>query len=200
MNALISGLSTGLSLIVSIGAQNNYVLKKGLEKNNILLCVFVCITIDIFLITFGVLGFGELIKNSHIMLKIATYGGASFLFLYALLSFKSCFSSDRCLKQDKTKNKQSKKTIFITLLAFSLLNPHVYLDTVILIGSISTQFDSLNKIYFTLGTFIASILWFLSLGYLSRFLLPIFQKQISWKVLDFIIGCTMLYLSIKILN
>ena len=88
MNALISGFSTGLSLIVSIGAQNNYVLKKGLEKNNICY-VCLCITIDIFLITFGVMGFGELIKSSNFILKIASYGGASFLLLYAILLLKA---------------------------------------------------------------------------------------------------------------
>lgn len=188
MSALISGFTLSLSLILAIGAQNAFVLKQGLRKHHVILVCSICATSDAILILAGIAGFGALVKQFPSLQVVASLGGAAFLFAYGTRSFFSAFRNQHGLDPVGDTTQSAWKTALVCL-AFTWLNPHVYLDTVVLIGSISTQYDDL--IMFGLGACAASFVFFFSLGYGARLLTPIFHKPISWKVLEFIIGIVM---------
>lgn len=138
-----------------------------------------------------------MLETSPTLLTIAKWGGFIFLGYYGFRSFKSVFYP-HALEMDKKKVKPSiKKTVFLTL-AFSLLNPHTYLDTVVLLGSVSSQFSDAEQPSFALGACFASFVWFFSLGYGARFLGPLFTKPKAWQVLDFIVGCMMWIIALAI--
>ncbi|MBX9806051.1 MAG: LysE/ArgO family amino acid transporter [Alphaproteobacteria bacterium] len=196
---LLEGFGTGAGLIIAIGAQNAFVLKQGILKNHVLVTVLICAVIDAFLIMLGVGGFGRLLTSSSLLLAIARWGGAAFLFYYGLRSFRSIFKTES-LKINKGRGHMpTLKESITTVLALSLLNPHVYLDTVVLVGSIGAQFPSFERFYFTLGAIVASFVWFFSLGFGAQFLGPLFQKPIAWKILDFIIGCVMWLIALMLI-
>ncbi|MBW8309168.1 MAG: LysE/ArgO family amino acid transporter [Candidatus Paracaedibacteraceae bacterium] len=156
-----------------------------------------CSLIDTILTLLGVFGFATLLETSPTLLTIAKWGGFIFLGYYGFRSFKSVFYP-HALEMDKKKVKPSiKKTVFLTL-AFSLLNPHTYLDTVVLLGSVSSQFSDAEQPSFALGACFASFVWFFSLGYGARFLGPLFTKPKAWQVLDFIVGCMMWIIALAI--
>lgn len=188
MTALISGFTLSLSLILAIGAQNAFVLKQGLRKHHVFLVCSICAISDAILILAGIAGFGALVKQFPTLQVVASLGGAAFLFAYGTRSFFSAFRNQHGLDPVGDTTQSAWKTALVCL-AFTWLNPHVYLDTVVLIGSISTQYDDL--IMFGLGACAASFVFFFSLGYGARLLTPIFHKPISWKVLEFIIGIVM---------
>lgn len=190
MSAYLSGLFLGLSLILAIGAQNAFVLKQGLKKNHVLITCLICSISDALLITLGVLGFGLIISEAPFVEPVARYGGALFLTIYGVRSLISSWKTKHALSPEES-NRVSLKTSILTCLAFTWLNPHVYLDTVVLMGSISSQFDD-SKFFFTLGAVSASFIFFFILGYGARFLIPFFKKTISWKILEFLIGVVML--------
>ena len=198
LQAFISGFFTSLSLILAIGAQNAFVLKQGIKRENIFIICLICAISDAVLIFAGVFGLGSLVQNFPIIKQIALYGGFLFLLFYALMSFHSCFFKD--LRMDTSSDyarSNLKKNILLTL-AFTWLNPHVYLDTMILIGSVSTKFKDENLI-FGVGASLASFCFFFALGYLARFLAPIFARPISWKILEFFVGLIMLALAFMLL-
>ncbi len=184
------GFGVGLGLIVAIGAQNAFVIKQGLLNNQVFIIALTCALIDAILIAIGVAGLGSMISTNKILLGIAKYGGAIFLICYGIRSFYSAFKDD-ILYISNDDSKLKRKDAFITVLAVSLLNPHLYLDTCVLIGTIGSQFTAYNRLYFAIGAISASFIWFFSIGYGARLLLPIFQKPIAWKILDFIIGIIM---------
>lgn len=189
MNALISGFSLGFSLILAIGSQNAFVLRQGLKKEFVFSVCLVCALSDAMLISMGVSGFAVLIAQTPWVEPVARYGGALFLLIYGAKNFwSSLMSSDNLVPAEK-KN-QPFTVIISTCIAFTWLNPHVYLDTVVLLGSISTQYEG-QKIEFALGAVLASFVFFFTLGYGARILRPLFESPKSWKVLDFLIGCIM---------
>ncbi len=188
--AFLSGLGTGFGLIIAIGAQNAYVLKQGILRNNPFAIALTCSTIDAILIAAGVSGLGILITSSPILLNIARYGGAAFLIYYGVKSFLSIFKSEVLNIDLKEKSAGLKNTI-LTVIALSLLNPHLYLDTCVLIGTIGSQFHEVERSYFTLGAIGASFIWFFTLSYGAAFLMPLFKKPLAWKILDFIIAIIM---------
>ncbi|MCL4114728.1 UNVERIFIED_CONTAM: hypothetical protein GTU68_053607 [Idotea baltica] len=189
MNALIAGFSLGLSLILAIGSQNAFVLRQGLKQEYVFFVCLICAASDAVLITLGVSGFSLIIKTTPWIEPVARYGGALFLFVYGARSFWSAYITNDSLNP-ATEKTSSLKKIILTCLAFTWLNPHVYLDTVMLLGSISTQYTG-QKIEFALGAVIASFVFFFSLGYGAKILRPFFENPKSWKILDFIIGCIM---------
>ena len=189
MNAFISGLSLGFSLILAIGSQNAFVLRQGLKKEYVFIVCLICAVSDALLISLGVSGFSLIIIKTPWVEPVARYGGALFLLIYGAKSFWSAYSTNESLLPSE-KNNSSLAAIVATCLAFTWLNPHVYLDTVVLLGSISTQYIG-QKIEFAFGASLASFLFFFTLGYGARVLTPIFKKPKSWKVLDFLIGITM---------
>lgn len=189
--SLLEGFSTGAGLIIAIGAQNAFVLKQGIAKNQVFATALFCAFTDALLICIGVAGLGTLLTTSPILLLISKWGGALFLAYYGFRSFCAVFSS-QSLKLDKKGHQHPslKKTLLI-LAALSFLNPHVYIDTVVLLGSISAQFAGESRLFFALGAILASFIWFFGMCYGARFLAPLFAKPLSWKILDIIIGCTM---------
>lgn len=122
---------------------------------------------------------------------MARWGGVVFLFYYGFRSFRAILRTESLrVNQERDLYPNLKETIS-TVLALSFLNPHVYLDTVVLVGSIGAQFPSLERPFFALGAIVASFMWFFSVGFGARYLGSLFQKPMAWKILDFIIGCMM---------
>ncbi|MBS0272414.1 MAG: amino acid transporter [Proteobacteria bacterium] len=194
----IEGCGTGAGLIIAIGAQNAFVLKQGILKNHVFITALTCALIDAFLISVGVGGFGVILTSNALLLTIARWGGAAFLGYYGFRSFQSVFKSES-LKLDLKPGRLSLKMSLGTALALSLLNPHVYLDTVILLGSIGAQFPKVERLFFALGAMLASFIWFFGLGYGAAYLGPLFQKPLAWKILDFCIGCIMWGIALSLL-
>ena len=186
----IQGLLLGLSLIVAIGAQNAFVLRQGLRKEHVFAVCLVCAASDALLIAIGVAGFGQVAKLLPAAGPVMRYGGAAFLFCYAIRSFISAWRSEGELSPLAGEGVSLGRTL-LTVLGFTWLNPHVYLDTVVLLGSVSAQYEG-AKLFFALGAMSGSVLFFFTLGYGARLLRPWFASRTSWRVLDGLIGCIML--------
>ena len=191
----ITGFSIGFSLILAIGAQNAFVLKQGLIRQNVFLVCLICAASDAILITLGVSGFGEIITEYPIIERLARIGGALFLFTYGVLNLYSAQTKTHALEPTKRIQKSKRKTI-LTCLGFTWLNPHVYLDTVVMLGSISTQFE--NTATFALGAISASFVFFFSLGFGASKLTRYFEKPRTWRVLENLIGILMIFLGITL--
>lgn len=189
MSAYIYGLGVGFSLILAIGAQNAFVLKQGLKRQYVFWICVICALSDSILIYLGVTGFSEIIQQYPMIVVFAKYFGAAFLFFYGLKNFYASLKATSGL-EPSTVEHQSLLQIIGICLAFTWLNPHVYLDTVVLVGSISAQFGA-DSLKFGFGAMTASWLFFFILGYGACLLLPFFKKASSWKVLDFVVGCVM---------
>lgn len=185
----IQGFAVSFGLILAIGAQNAFVLKQGLKQQSVFWVCLVCALSDSILISLGVLGFSKLILLYPQALLLAKYFGAAFLLWYGAQHFYQAYTAQETPLQAASAPHQPWKIILICL-AMTWLNPHVYLDTVILIGAISASFEA-TKLYFTLGAMSASWLFFFSLGYGARLLTPIFQSVKAWRILDVIIGLVM---------
>lgn len=196
---LIKGFIVTISLIVAIGAQNAYVLKLGLLKQHVLLAVSLCVLFDMILISAGIFGLGFFIQGNQLLINIIAIIGIVFLFVYAILSFKSAFKNES-LKIDNEIKINPLKQVVTLILVFTFLNPHTYLDTVLLIGGIGANIQSDLKIYFLIGAVCASAFWFTLLGFGARFLIPLFKKPITWKILDISIGFIMLLIAYTLLD
>jgi L-lysine exporter family protein LysE/ArgO len=196
-SVLLAGFSLGMSLILAIGAQNAFVLKQGLKQQHVFVVCLICALSDAILISAGIAGFGVIVQKFPLIEQIARYAGAAFLFFYATVSFRTFFTTEHTLKAGG-KEVTSTVTAALTCLAFTWLNPHVYLDTFILLGSISTQYDG-QQLAFGVGAVTASFVFFFSLGYAAKLLIPMFKNPKAWKVLEFIIGFVMLALGISLL-
>lgn len=199
LDVLLKGYIVTFSLIVAIGAQNAYILKLGLMRQYVLLAVSLCILFDFILIAAGVLGLGFFIKGNQILINSIAIIGIVFLCSYAFLSFKSAFKNESLKIDDQIKTNPLKKVITM-LLVFTFLNPHTYLDTVLLIGGIGANISDDLKVYFLLGAISASATWFTLLGFGARFLIPLFKKPITWKILDISIGIVMLLISYSLID
>ena len=200
LSIFIKGFLITFSLILAIGVQNAFVLKQALKKEYIFYIVIICVLIDIILISLGVLGLGYIIEQNQFFLKLITIFGIIFLSIYGFISLYSSYKG-KYLQEDKNHKTKSLKQTIILLLIISLLNPHVYLDTVLLIGSIGGAYTSLNdKLIFLLGAFLASFTWFFLLGYATRYLIPLFKKKITWRILDLFIAVVMFTLAYSLLE
>ena len=188
---LIQGFSLGASLIIAIGSQNAFVLRQGLKKEHVFAICTICFLCDALLILLGVAGFGTLVASSRKLMLIARWGGAIFLFFYGARSFLAAFKSETLVADDSQSAAQGLAWAVATTFALTLLNPHVYLDTVILLGSIAGQLPERARAAFAIGAVCASMVWFYGLGYGSRILAPLFRKPIAWKILDVAIGGVM---------
>ena len=191
-NAFFSGFSLGLSLILAIGAQNAFVLKQGIKKQHVFLVCIICALSDAVLIFVGVSGFGYVVERYQVIKTAVLWGGFVFLSIYGLRSLYSAFSALHTLTSGDEEARGAAKTALLTL-AFTWLNPHVYLDTALLLGSVSTKFGERAGL-FGVGAMCASFAFFFSLGYGARFLAPLFQKPAAWKILEFFVGVTMITL------
>jgi L-lysine exporter family protein LysE/ArgO len=189
----IKGLLLGASLIIAIGLQNAFVLRQGLKKKHVLVTALTASLCDAALITAGVLGFGAIVHSLPSLLEAIRWMGAIFLFAYGLKSFRAAFKTG-ALDQDAAQGMAggvSVRRVVLVLLGVSLLNPHVYLDTVVLLGGLSAAYPGAERYLFGAGAMTASFLWFFSLAYGARFLAPLFEKPRAWQILDSIIGLVM---------
>ncbi|MFJ2836883.1 MULTISPECIES: LysE/ArgO family amino acid transporter [Nocardia] len=193
--AALSGLGFGLSLIVAIGAQNAFVLRQGVRGQHVLPVIAVCAVSDIVLIAAGVAGFGTVVEAVPAVLTVARYAGAAFLFGYAVLAARRALSSS-ALIADAAGASVAVGASVLTCLALTWLNPHVYLDTVVLLGSFASTYASPDRWFLAGGAMLASIGWFLALGYGARRLGPLFARPIAWRVLDSVIAVIMVALAI----
>lgn len=199
LDIFFKGALLGGALIMAIGLQNAFVLKQGLTNTYVFATAFTASLIDMILIFMGVMGIGMLTAEIPGLLTFMKYGGAAFLFIYGALAFhkalkRSVLNTDTGMTQSSLK-----ETVFL-LAGFSLLNPHVYLDTVILIGSISAQYGLSGRYWFGAGAATMSWIWFFSLAYGGRLLAPLFAKPRAWQILDIFIGLTMWALAISLLS
>ncbi|UWQ12283.1 LysE/ArgO family amino acid transporter [Aliiroseovarius crassostreae] len=199
MTAAITGFLTGFSLILAIGAQNAFVLRQGLLRNHVFPLVLFCALSDALLIVAGVLGFGALVSAVPMLPVLMAVMGAVFLMAYGILRFVAALKGQ--YEMELTGRARSLKATLAIAAAFTWLNPHVYLDTLGLIGAISTSFDDWNaRILFGLGAVSASFVFFFSLGYGARLLAPIMTRPSSWRVLDIGIGLTMWMIAVGLVH
>ncbi len=193
--SVIAGFALGFSLILAIGAQNAFVLRQGLRREHVFALCLTCAVSDAILIAAGVAGFGSLAQAAPWFEPMMRYGGALFLTWYALRSLWSAWQGGAALEV-REGQRTSLRAALLTVLAFTWLNPHVYLDTVVLIGSISAQYD--DQIGFAAGAMSASFVFFFSLGYGAGGLSPLFARPRAWQVLDLLIGVVMLGIAWKL--
>ncbi len=197
MAPFLQGFGTGGGLIVAIGAQNAFVLSQGVRRNHHLIIALICIVCDAVFITAGVAGFGGAVSTSPALSQLAAWGGAGFLFFYGLGSLRSALRGG-CLDTG-SQALRTLKTAIITTLSVTLLNPHFYLDTVILLGGVSSQFQGESRLYFWIGAVSASTLWFISLSLGGQMLAPLFRKQIAWRILDSLVWVTMWAIAVSLI-
>lgn len=188
MIALIPGFLTGLSLIVAIGAQNAYVIRQGLLRSHVLLVVIVCSFSDALLIILGTGGLGAIVKANENLLTFIRWFGVAYLTWFGIRSLRSALKENKLLASGAAE--KSWKKILATVLALTYLNPHVYLDTVIFVGSIANQFTT-DRWYFALGACLASFAWFSAIGFGAQAASKLMSKPIFWRILDTFIALVM---------
>lgn len=200
-SVFFAGMFTGAGLIIAIGAQNAFVLTQAIRRNHALAVAALCALIDVLLIAAGVCGMGALISGNPRFLLFSAVGGAAFLLYFGARSLKSAFSAQSLSVAENAAEGQSGllQTVGATL-AVSLLNPHVYLDTVIMLGAISANFPGQGALVFGLGAATASLLWFFSLSLAGRLLAPVFKKPRSWQVLHVIVTATVWWVAYRLIS
>lgn len=186
--AFLPGFALGFSLILAIGAQNAFVLRQGLRREHVLAVVLACALSDAVLIAAGVAGMGTLARAAPWFGPLMRFGGAAFLICYGALNLRAAWRGGSELTAGQGAGYGLPRTL-ATLLALTWLNPHVYLDTVVLIGSIAAQYD--DRLSFALGATAASFTFFFALGYGARLLAPWLSRPGAWRALDAAIGVTM---------
>jgi L-lysine exporter family protein LysE/ArgO len=196
MGSLVSGFLLGFSLILAIGSQNAFVLRAGLARKFVLPIVLTCAVSDALLIVAGVSGLGALINQMPDLITAIRYFGATFLVVYGVRSWIAALRPSDGLTADGVLNTQ--RQAIVTSLMFTWLNPHVYLDTVVLLGSISQTHD--NPALFAVGATLASFFFFFSLGFGARLLAPLFSVPRAWQLLDFVIGIIMFSLAYMLIR
>ena len=196
-SAGFEGALIGLSLIVAIGAQYAFVIRQGLSNRHVFLVCTICAFSDATLISLGVFGFGEFLAKSGNIAEIIEWMAISFLIIYSILRFRAAWKGNTLEIDDSDNAFSAKKTAMITM-GFTWLNPHVYLDTTVLLGTASLQFQGDEKIAFAIGAMSSSFLFFYSLGFGARRLAPLLKTEKAWKVIDFSIGLVMIWIAIGI--
>lgn len=196
--ALTAGLGTGLALIVAIGAQNAFVLRQGILREHVAAVVAICALSDVVLIGAGVAGVGSVIRLWPAALTAVAWLGAAFLLAYAGLAARRALNPPAMAVSDSSSTR-SRRNAVLACLALTWLNPHVYLDTVLLLGSVANGFGS-DRWLFAAGATAGSLLWFTALGYGARLLRGLFARRISWRILDGFIALTMAGLGVAMLT
>jgi len=194
-------MALGGGLIIAIGAQNAYLLSLGIKRNHHFAAATICTLWDITLITLGVLGVGAWVQANPSMLKYTLWGGAVFLIAYGVRAFMSAWEGKVLDPGDGEVGfgLQSLKNVAITTFAIGVLNPHVYLDTIVLLGSISGKFTGNGRYLFGLGAATSSVIWFYSLGFASQLLAPLFGRPTAWRIMDVLICLTMCVIAAKLI-
>ncbi|MCK6211268.1 LysE/ArgO family amino acid transporter [Georgenia sp. EYE_87] len=197
MSSAVSGLLTGLSLIVAIGAQNAFVLRQGLARRYLGVVVAICAVSDALLILAGVSGIGAVVRDHPTALTALRWVGAAYLMGYGVLSL---LRLRRPQALDAAEARAgSLRSAVVTTLALTYLNPHVYLDTVLMLGSIANQHGDPGRWWFAAGAAAGSIVWFTALGYGARAASPVLARPVTWRILDLLIGVVMIALAVRLI-
>ncbi|WP_343995224.1 LysE/ArgO family amino acid transporter [Terrabacter terrae] len=196
MTSFVPGFLTMASLIVAIGAQNAYVLRTGLARHHVALVVTVCALSDAVLVLAGVLGVGGLVTAHPGLLTVVRWVGAAYLIGFGVLSLRNARHPKALGASDAV---PSRNGVLATVLALTWLNPHVYLDTVLLVGSLANQHGREGRWWFAGGAAAASLAWFTALGYGARLLAPLFARPATWRVLDVAIALVMFTIAATLL-
>jgi L-lysine exporter family protein LysE/ArgO len=201
-DVFVQGMAVSAGLIVAIGAQNAFVLRQGLLGRQVLAVVLTCFFCDFVLMALGVLGLGALVADSPAVTVALALFGAAYLLRFALLSWRAAYSGSSALEVDAAPD-DAKRGLWLAVratLAVSLLNPHVYLDTVVLLGAVAATVQADQKLGFMAGAVSASFLWFMALGFGARLLRPLFKQPRTWQLLDAAIGLVMLSIAAGLLQ
>jgi L-lysine exporter family protein LysE/ArgO len=193
----LTGLMVGLSLIVAIGAQNAFVLRQGLRNEFVFAVCLACALSDAALIVLGVTSLSRVMALLPWLDPVMRYGGAGFLIWYGIRSLYSAVTASGALEMGSDRPVSFRRTMTICL-ALTWLNPHVYLDTVVLLGTVSTRFPG-QQLAFALGAVTGSFMFFFALGYGARWLRPLFSSPAAWRVLEGVIACVMWVIAIRLL-
>ncbi|EME9804203.1 amino acid transporter [Vibrio alginolyticus] len=188
---LLQGFGLGASMIIPIGAQNAYVLNQGIKRNHHLTTATICSVLDMIFISLGIFGGGTILSQNEILLTSVTLGGIAFLSFYGLLSLKSAFKPESESESKGEIVARGRRTVILGALAVTVLNPHLYLDTVVILGSIGGQFEGHDRIAFALGTIMASFVWFYTLSIGAAKLGPTLSKPKVKKTIDIAIAMMM---------
>src|SRR3954449_12134806 len=194
--ALTSGLALGLGLIVAIGAQNAFVLRQGLRLEHVTAVVAVCALSDLALIAAGVLGAGAALSRVPWLITVVCFAGAAFLLCYGVLAARRALRPGALLP-DAAGARAGVAVTVATCLALTWLNPHVHLDTVVLLGSMASTYGE-HRWQFAAGAGVGSLVWFTGLGFGARLLRPVFARPAAWRVLDGLIAVVMLALAVSL--
>ncbi len=197
LNASLAGFALGGGLIVAIGAQNAFVIRQGVLNQHVFWVCLFCAFSDAILIWAGTFGLGILLQQMPLLMPIMTYGGAAFLFWYGIKAFRRALNP-----QSLNKDAKSTTNLWMALTlcaAFTWLNPHVYLDTVVLVGSIANARPQGEQAAFATGATLASLLWFFAIGYGAKALREPLSKPNVWRAIDVAIAMIMFWLAIKLL-
>jgi L-lysine exporter family protein LysE/ArgO len=185
----VEGFLLGIGLIVAIGAQNAFVLRQGLLRRHVFAVAAICALADALLIVAGVAGLGLLIRRAPSLLMAVTIAGAAFLFVYGAIAFRPALRPGRLDSAGPAE--AGLAATLATCMALTFLNPHVYLDTVVLIGALSARYAGAGVAAFGIGAASASVVWFFGLAYGARLLTPVFTRPRAWQILDILIGLIM---------
>lgn len=189
LSAGLAGFLLGASLIIAIGAQNAFVLRQGLKREYVFVVCLICALSDALLIAAGVAGLGSIVQRSETAIQVVTIGGALFLFAYGALAFRRAVRPEAL--EAATGRAGTLGAAVAAALAFTFLNPHVYLDTVLLLGGLSGRYSGEARFVYGAGATLASFIWFFGLGYGARLLSPLFARPAAWRILDIGIGIVM---------
>ena len=196
VDAALQGLGLGFGLIVAIGAQNAFVLRIGLVRRFVLSVVLFCALSDAVLILLGCAGLGSLVAAFPAALRAVAAAGTLFLAWYGALALRRALHPGHLEAGDGVP--ATLRGAMLAIVAFTWLNPHVYLDTVVLVGGISARFDGPDRVAFALGACLASLLWFTVLGYGARLLAPVFARPAAWRILDLLIAVVMFLIAFQL--
>ncbi|WP_223642186.1 LysE/ArgO family amino acid transporter [Corallococcus sp. EGB] len=199
LSPLLRGAGLGASLIVAIGAQNAFVLRQGLLRAHVPLVVGVCVAGDVLLIAAGVAGMGQLIVKLPWLVLVTKWCGAAYLAWFGVTSLLRALRPDRAALEAAGGREAGSGRTLRTALALTFLNPHVYLDTVVLLGSVAAREGGHGAPLFGAGAMAASCAWFSGLGFGARYLAPLFARPLAWRLLDGVIGLVMLALAASLL-
>jgi L-lysine exporter family protein LysE/ArgO len=192
LTALLVGLVAGLSLIIAIGAQNAFVLRQGMAREHMLPVVLVCLVSDVVLIAAGVAGIGAIVERADWAIDVVRWLGVAFLTTYGVMTLWRARRPSAGLETDGPPKSTSLRTAVLKAAALTWLNPHVYLDTVLLLGSLSANHGDVGRWWFALGACLGSTVWFFGLGYGARLLSPLLKSPRAWQLLDVGVAATML--------
>ncbi|MDP3893711.1 LysE/ArgO family amino acid transporter [Nocardioides sp.] len=195
-SSLLAGLATGLALIVAIGAQNAFVLRQGLVRQHVGAVVAICALSDLVLVAAGVAGIGTVVERAGWVVEVVRWLGVAFLSWYGVTTLRRARGTSGLTAAPS--GGLSRRSAVVRALALTWLNPHVYLDTVLLLGSIANAHSGDGRWWFGVGACSASIVWFCSLGFGARMGASLLARPRAWQVLDVVIGVTMLAIAVKL--